>query len=327
MYTVAEILPVAPAHPPGIATAEKFARCRPQTTARCEIDAVIRRPRFQIEVRRYYWDKALEPTLFHADVCYLELALHPRPVGTEVGYLGGSTPNSWISTGNCALIPAGHKAMMRIPKGEQQVVGCLFEMAVFAPLVDWQWTPLELAACFNINNINIRAALVRFAQEALNPDHGSDRLADALFDLLLVDLSRHIRSTRIVAREPFGKLSPQQLRMIESRINETEGEFPQTSWLAKECGVSNRHLARMFKRTTGKTITEYITEVRIDKAKMELATSDRLVKEISYDCGFQSQSSFAQAFRKATGLTPRQFRNRIHRQGGVDAESDHVTVD
>ncbi|MFA5494860.1 MAG: helix-turn-helix transcriptional regulator [Porticoccaceae bacterium] len=327
MYTVAEISPVTPAPQRDIATAEKFARCRPRTTSRCEVDAVIRRPRFQVEVRRYYWEKTLEPTLFHTDVCYLELALHPRPPGSEVGYLGGSTPNSWVSTGNCALVPAGHKAMMRIPKGEQQVVGCLFEMDVFAPLVDWQWTPLELAACFNINNINIRATLLRLAQEALNPDHGSERLVDALFDSLLVELSRHIRSTRIVAREPFGKLTPQQLRMIESRINETKGEFPQTSWLAKECGVSNRHLARMFKRTTGKTITEYITEVRINKAKMELANGEQLIKEISYDCGFQSQSSFAQAFRKATGLTPRQFRSRAHRQNGTGAESDSVAFD
>lgn len=312
MYTVSEISPVQQPTQQ-IATQEKFARCRPRTASSCEVEAVIRRPHFQVEVRHYSWDKSLEPTLFRADVCYLELALQPRPPGSEVDFLGGSNANAYVTTGNCAFIPAGHEAMMRIPKGKQQVVGCLFEMEVFAPLVDWHWTPLELAACFNINNINIRATLVRFAQEAISPDHGSERLVDGLFDSLLVELARHIRSTRIVAREPFGKLSPQQLRLIETRIGETSGEFPQTSWLARECGVSNRHLARMFKRTTGKTITEYITEVRINKAKMELANGDQLIKEIAYDCGFQSQSSFAQAFRKATGLTPRQFRNRAHR--------------
>ncbi|HLS97609.1 MAG: helix-turn-helix transcriptional regulator [Porticoccaceae bacterium] len=312
MYTVSEI---SPAKPPAqqLATREKFARCRPRTTSLCEVQALIARPHFQVEVRRYRWETALEPTPFRADICYLELALHPRPPGSEVDYLGGTHPDAYVATGNCAFIPAGHEAMMRIPKGEQEVVGCLFEMDVLAPLVDWQWTPLELAACFNINNINIRATLVRLAQEAMSPDHGSERLVDALFDSLLVELARHIRSTRIVAREPFGKLSPQQLRLIESRIAETSGEFPQTSWLARECGVSNRHLARMFKRTTGKTITEYITEVRINRARMELTTGERLIKEIAYECGFQSQSAFAQAFRKATGLTPRQFRNRAHR--------------
>lgn len=312
MYTVSEISPVRLLRNPDLKTTEKFELCRPKTTASCEVEAKITRPHFQIEVRHYRWDKPLEPTLFHADVCYLELALHPRPAGSEVGYLGGKNPNSYVATGNCSFIPAGHDAMMRVPQGEQQVVGCLFEMDVLNPLVDWEWTPLEIAACFNINNINIRATLARLAQEAISPDYGSERLVDALFESLLVELSRHIRSTRIVAKEPYGKLSPQQLRLIENRISETSGEFPQTSWLAKECGVSNRHLARMFKRTTGKTITEYITEVRINKARMKLANSEQLIKEIAYECGFQSQSSFAQAFRKATGFTPRQYRNRSH---------------
>src|SRR5690606_41912375 len=131
----------------------------------------------------------------------------------------------------------------------------------------------------NINNVHHRAPLARRAEAAIGPALGSARLVVALFDSVLVKLARHIRSTRIVAREPFGKLSPQPLRLIESRIAETSGEFPQTSWLARECGVSNRHLARMFKRTTGKTITEYITEVRINRARMELTTGERLIKE------------------------------------------------
>lgn len=312
MYSVFNISPA-----PGLDTrqtdsAEKFARCRPRTTSVLDVEAVISRPDFQIEVRHYKWDKPLEPTLFQTEVCYLELALSPRPAGSEVDYLGANSAASFVNTGNCSFIPAGHKAMMRAPKGDQRVVGCMFEMAVFEPLVDWEWTPLEISACFNIHNLNIKAILTRFAQEAMNPDHGSDRLVDAWFEALLVELSRHIRATRMLAKEPYGKLSTHQLRLIENRITESDREFPQTSALARECGVSSRHLARMFKRTTGKTITEYITEVRIDKAKIKLAESTQLVKEIAYECGFQSQSSFAQAFRKATGLTPRQFRNRSH---------------
>lgn len=291
-------------------TAEKFASCRPKTANICTVEAKITRPHFQVEVRRYCWDSPLEPTLYQNDVCYLELALQPRPSETEVKYSGGKNQNNYVPTGNCSFIPAGYQAMMRGAKGEQKVVGCLFEMSAFKSLVDWKWTPLEIAACFNITNINIRTALVRLAQEAMSPDYQSDRLVDALFEFLIVELSRHIRATRIVSKEPHGKLSPQQLLMIENHISNTGSEFPQTSTLAKECGISNRHLARMFKRTTGKTITEYITEARINKAKLKLANSDQLIKEIAYECGFKGQSSFAQTFRKATGFTPRQFRNR-----------------
>ena len=106
-----------------------------------------------------------------------------------------------------------------------------------------------------------------------------------------------------------GQLTASQLRLIETCIADSSAAFPKTAWLAKQCGISARHLARIFKQTTGKTLTEYITEIRINKAKIKLLANQQKIKEIAYECGFQSPSAFAQAFKKATDYTPRQFRH------------------
>ena len=83
--------------------------------------------------------------------------------------------------------------------------------------------------------------------------------------------------------------------------------------LALRCGFSARHLSRIFRKTTGKTLGDFVAEVRIDRAKRRLADRDGLIKEIAYDCGFRSQSAFAHAFRRATGETPQQYRqNSAH---------------
>ena len=81
--------------------------------------------------------------------------------------------------------------------------------------------------------------------------------------------------------------------------------------LAQLCDISSRHLSRMFKKTTGRTLGQYINEIRINRAKLLLSQPDCLVKEVAFRCGFSNQSSFSQVFRKATGKTPKKFRSEV----------------
>lgn len=288
---------------------QRYAQSIPKTISDLSIEARLTRPDFQIEVRRYNWDRAIAPTPFKIDICYLELALIARPEGSKISFLNSSNPSAFIPAGNCSFIPAGQQTIMQPSQGKQLVVGCMFDAAVFEPFVDWQWTPLEIAACFNIQNIHIRTALSQLSQEALNPDYKSAELVDALFQYILVELSRHLRALRKPNTRYQGSLSKHQLQLIDMLLYEAVGEFPKTSELAVQCGLSHRHLARMFKQTTGKTLTDYITDIKIDRAKNLLLNSHYLIKEIAYQCGFQSQSAFAQAFKHATGLSPRQFKS------------------
>ena len=80
------------------------------------------------------------------------------------------------------------------------------------------------------------------------------------------------------------------------------------STLAREFGLSETALRTQFFRYTGHTIREFTYEVRMKKA-MELLTEGQMpIRDIAYQLGYDSQSSFGRAFHKKYGRSPRSFR-------------------
>lgn len=78
--------------------------------------------------------------------------------------------------------------------------------------------------------------------------------------------------------------------------------------LATLSSMSPYYFSRLFEKTTGYSPYEYITYVRLDRAKTLLKTTDDTIKEITYATGFGSEANFITCFKKHNGCTPRQFR-------------------
>lgn len=78
--------------------------------------------------------------------------------------------------------------------------------------------------------------------------------------------------------------------------------------LADEAMLSQYHFIRIFKQETGFTPHDYIVNTRIRAAKYMLRNTRLTVKDICYEAGFSSESSFCTAFKKKTGLTPAHYR-------------------
>lgn len=83
------------------------------------------------------------------------------------------------------------------------------------------------------------------------------------------------------------------------------------SYVSKELGVSVNHLIRLFKQYTDFTPLQYITKMRVEKAKELLKQSNMNILEIAYATGFKSLSNFYKCFKEQTGHTPNEHRKSI----------------
>ena len=78
--------------------------------------------------------------------------------------------------------------------------------------------------------------------------------------------------------------------------------------LASDMFLCRAQLGRKLKAITGMTLTELVLDIRIARAKELLLTTDLQIADIAMQCGIDNPPYFSQIFRKATGLTPQQFR-------------------
>ncbi len=85
--------------------------------------------------------------------------------------------------------------------------------------------------------------------------------------------------------------------------------------LAKRVSMSRSYLMRLFKNAEGKTINQYLTDVRISRAKKLLETQS--VTDTAFAIGFNNSNYFGTVFKKATGQTPSQFQQSLSLDGEV----------
>ncbi len=77
---------------------------------------------------------------------------------------------------------------------------------------------------------------------------------------------------------------------------------------ANEVGISPFYLSHIFRDTTGQTFVEYLSVVKIDKAKHLCSDKTLSIKEIAAQCGYSNITYFYRVFKKATGVTIGEYR-------------------
>lgn len=78
--------------------------------------------------------------------------------------------------------------------------------------------------------------------------------------------------------------------------------------VSKVVNISPYYFSRIFKEGTGKNFVEYLTEIRIEKAKELLETTEYSMKEICTMCGYSDPNYFSRSFKKNVGVTPTEFK-------------------
>jgi AraC family transcriptional regulator len=154
-------------------------------------------------------------------------------------------------------------------------------------------------------NEDLQRGLSVLCREARNADSLYGLFAEGWAMQALALLAR-IDGSQAAPVRPCGGLAPGSFRRVIDYI-ELSRAFT-IEELAKVAGVSSRHFIRAFRESAGQTPLRYVYDLRLERAKEFLLDSRRTATEIALDCGFSHAQHFSTAFKKATGLTPSDFR-------------------
>lgn len=99
-----------------------------------------------------------------------------------------------------------------------------------------------------------------------------------------------------------------RVNRVEEEIAKKYKEELTLEHLAEIAGMTPTAFSRFFKQRTGRTLSEYIIDIRIGHACRRLVDTTMTMSEVCYDCGFNNISSFNRIFRRKKGCTPTTFR-------------------
>lgn len=100
------------------------------------------------------------------------------------------------------------------------------------------------------------------------------------------------------------------ISIIQTYIQEHLSDDLNLSVIAKHVNYNDSHISRLFKRYTGSNLSEYITSCRIEYAKKLLSQTEDTIQTISQKTGFHTSQYFSSTFRKNTGMSPNEYRNK-----------------
>jgi len=127
---------------------------------------------------------------------------------------------------------------------------------------------------------------------------------------ILYDLSRG--EYKQLASSSFANASrdteSRRIKTVKQYINDHYSEDLSLELLAGLVNMSPSSFSRFFKQHTNRTLTSYITDIRLGVAARSLVDSSHNISEICYSCGFNNLSNFNRIFKGKKGMSPKEFR-------------------
>jgi AraC-like DNA-binding protein len=265
-----------------------------------------------IQVRTYSWAGPVEDVFaYQPDAYVVDLALSPRPAEARIAHLGLGQDGAPQPMGRAVVIPPASTIRSGSAGGRQRAMHCVLDRAVVEDILPAppQWDACALRAAARLEGRAFEWLLLKMYGEVREERFGGEVMLEAFARALAVELARSLELAAPAPRTHSGGLAPWRLRRLRERVH-AEAPAPSLAELADICGLTVRQLCRAFKAETGQTVGKFVEAAMAERARALLADGGKSVEEVAHLLGFAQASSFAVAFRRATGLRPSDLEGR-----------------
>jgi AraC family transcriptional regulator len=169
---------------------------------------------------------------------------------------------------------------------------------------------VELVDNFATRDAHIENLAMRLLAESSAENLGGRVYVESLANELAVHLLRYYSTFERPVERSTRKLPQYKLRRAIDYINDNLRDGLPIKKIAEALSMSPGYFAHAFSGTTGCAPHRFVTECRIERAKALLRETDLPIAEVAQRVGFSTQSHFAEAFHRLTGLAPSQYRSR-----------------
>jgi AraC-like DNA-binding protein len=138
---------------------------------------------------------------------------------------------------------------------------------------------------------------------------------DYLGDLSRCTDYRLLSNARLQSDDDHAQLD--QIDTVVRRIADNIGQPLSAADVAADLGMTESRFSRFFRRATGNTFTDFVNQVRVNRACQLLMESDRYISEICYEVGFNNVANFNRRFLDIKGMTPSEFRKQVESRFGI----------
>lgn len=262
-----------------------------------------------VELRRYAWD---EPE-------YLTFCRNDYMLSRVVSRARGSQQIAWRLSRASQTVPALQMSVVApenpvgvaFDEGEALVVSCILDPGYFHRATGISlWSEEHTMICLGMTSPVIGQLFDRLAFEVHARRRESGSVVQSCLGALAGEISRRIG--RSLGERPQGHLAAWQLeRIYEMAGGEANGRRLTMKQIAYACGISERHLMRAFKASTGLTLHQFLNEARMQRAMTLLRSGNEPVKAIAAQLGFSTPSAFSAAFLQTVGFAPSEYRARF----------------
>lgn len=183
------------------------------------------------------------------------------------------------------------KSSFQKVKGSMADFDALVRMLVTG--INWQRTELGMPSLYELDQMGV-----------LNRELWRDYKG---VEMWFLDQFQLLSRERIIHNQGEGASRARQaVRLIEQKYDQDLS----VECIAEALGISGVYLIKIFKQDTEKTITEYLTEYRMEMAKKLILEKRWKIYDLAQRVGYHSAQYFSTVFKKYAGMTPQEYRNQ-----------------